>query len=217
MIDLHTYPTPNGRMVSIMLEECGLDYATHVVDIRAGAQHDPEYRKINPNMKIPAIVDQDGPEGKPIRVFETGAIMQYLADKSGRFRGTDAVTKLECSQWLSLVTTGLSPTVIQFFYFAFQAGIQDGGQASDEAIAFGRKRYTDEMLRLVGVLDFRLREYEYLAKTYTIADMAAVAWIARHEAYGISLDDFVGVRNWYNRLSKRAAVQRGLEIPPAPA
>ena len=108
---------------------------------------------------------------------------------------------------MSLVTTGLSPTLIQFFYFTFQAE----GQASDEVIAFGRQRYTDEMLRLVGVLDFRLREYEYLAKTYTIADMAAYPWIARHEAYGISLDDFVGVRNWYNRLIKRPAVQRGLD------
>lgn len=213
MIDLYTYPTPNGRMVSIMLEECGLNYTAHLVDIRAGAHHDPEYRKINPNEKIPAIIDRDGPEGKPIRVFETGAIMQYLADKSGRFRGSDAVSKLECSQWLALVTSGISPIVIQFFYFAFQAE----GQASDEIRAFGRKRYMDELLRLVGVLDFRLREYEYLAKTYSIADMAAVAWIARHEAYGISLDDFVGVRNWYNRLSKRAAVQRGLEIPPTPA
>lgn len=213
MIDLHTYSTPNGRMVSIMLEESGLDYTTHVVDIRAGAQHDPEFRKINPNEKIPAIVDQDGPGGKPIRVFETGAIMQYLAEKSGRFRGTDAVSKLECSQWLTLVTSGISPTVIQFFYYGFQSE----GKVSEEIRAFGRKRHFDELLRLVGVLDFRLREYEYLAKTYTIADMAAMAWIARHEAYGISLDDFVGVRNWYNRLSKRAAVQRGLEIPPAPA
>ena len=209
MIDLHTYATPNGRMVSIMLEESGLDYTTHVVDIRAGAQHDPEFRKINPNEKIPAIVDQNGPEGKPIRVFETGAILQYLADKSGRFRGNDPVAKLECSQWLALVTSGLSPTVVQYFYFAFQAE----GKASDEVIAFGHQRYLDEMLRLVGVLDFRLREYEYLAKTYTIADMAAYAWIARHEAYGFSLDDYVGVRNWYNRLSKRPAVQRGSNVP----
>jgi GST-like protein len=211
MIDLHTYPTPNGRMVSIMLEECAFDYTTHVVDIRAGAQHDPEYRKINPNEKIPAIVDADGPEEKPIRVFETGAILQYLADKAGRFRGSDPVTKLECSQWLNLVTSGISPTVVQFFYFAFQAE----GQAPDEAIAFGRQRYGDELHRLVGVLDFRLREYEYLAKTYTIADMAAIAWIARHEVYGVSLDDFVGVRNWYNRLMKRPAVQRGLAVPPS--
>jgi len=213
MIDLYSYPTPNGRMVSIMLEECGLDYTTNMVDIRAGAHHDPEYRKINPNEKIPAIIDQDGPEGKPIRVFETGAIMMYLADKSRRFRGNDSVTKLECSQWLNLATSGLSPIIIQVFYFAFQAE----GQASDETIAFGRKRYLDEMLRLVGVLDFRLREYEYLAKTYTVADMAAYAWIARHEAYGITLDDFVGVRNWYNRLSKRPAVQRGCNVPPSPA
>lgn len=211
MIDLHTYPTPNGRMVSILLEECGLEYTAHVVDIRAGAHHDPEYRKINPNEKIPAIVDQDGPDGRPIRVFETGAILQYLADKSGRFRGNDAVTRLECGQWLQLVTSGLSPTVVQFFYFAFQAE----GQVSDYIIEFGRKRYYDEMLRLIGVLDFRLREYEYLAKTYSIADMAACAWVARHDAYGLNLDDFVGVRNWYDRLSQRPAVQRGLKVPPS--
>ena len=213
MIDLYTYPTPNGRKVSIMLEECGLDYTTHVIDIRAGDHLDPEYRKINPNRRIPAIIDQDGPEGKPIRVFETGAILQYLAEKSGRFRGNDAVSRLECLQWLTLVTSGLAPVILQFFHFNFQAP----DTASHEAVAYGKKRYTDEMLRLVGVLDFRLREYEYLAKTYTIADMAAYPWIARHEAYGFSLDDFVGVRNWYNRLSKRPAVLRGNNVPPSPA
>ena len=148
MIDLHTWPTPNGRMVSVMLEECGMDYEVHEVNIREGAQHDPEYRKINPNEKIPAIVDRDGPEGKPIRVFETAAILRYLADKSGRFRGGNPVTRLECDQWLSLVAAGISPTVIQFFYYGFQAE----GQASDEVIAFGRQRHYDELYRLVGVL-----------------------------------------------------------------
>ena len=211
MIDLYTWPTPNGRMISVLLEECGLAYTVHQVNISEGDQHDPEYRKINPNEKIPSIIEQDGPEGRPIRVFETGAILNYLGGKSGRFLGNDVVTKLECSQWLNLVTSGISPIVIQYFYYGFQAE----GQASDEIIAFGRKRYKDELLRLVGVLDFRLREYEYLAKTYTIADMAAVAWIARHDNYGIPLNDFVGVSNWFNRLMKRPAVQRGLQVPPS--
>ncbi len=209
MIDLYTTSTPNGRKVSILLEEAGFDYTTHVVNIRAGEQHDPDYRAINPNEKIPAIIDQDGPAGKPIRVFETGAIMQYLAEKSGRFMGNDAVTKLECQQWLSLVTTGLAPTIVQVFYWSQHAP----KATSEEVVTFGQQRYSDEMRRLVGVLDFRLREYEYLAKTYTIADMAAYPWIARHEFFGFSLDDFVGVRNWYNRLSKRAAIQHGMQVP----
>ncbi|NKB20597.1 MAG: glutathione S-transferase family protein [Alphaproteobacteria bacterium] len=209
MIDLYTCDTPNGRKVSILLEETGFDYTTHVIDVRAGEQHDPKYRAISPNEKIPAIVDQDGPAGGPIRVFESGAILQYLAEKSGRFMGNDAVTKLECQQWLSLVVTGLAPTFVQVFYW-----LQHAPNATTEEItAFGRERYSEEMKRLVGVLDFRLREYEYLAKTYTVADMAAFPWIDRHEFFGFSLDDFVGVQNWYNRLSKRAAIQRGMKVP----
>ena len=209
MIDLYTAGTPNGRKVSILLEECGFEYTTHLIDIHAGEQHHPEYRSINPNEKIPAIVDKNGPTGKPIRVFETGAILRYLAKKSGRFMGNDAVTELECSQWLSLITTGLAPTFGQVFYWRQHAP----NTTTEEVFDFGQQRYANEMSRLVGVLDFRLREYEYLAKTYTIADMAAYPWINRHEFFGFSLDDFVGVRNWYNRLSKRAAIQRGLKVP----
>jgi GST-like protein len=209
MIDLYTTSTPNGRKVSILLEECGFEYTTHVINIQTGEQRDPKFRAINPNMKIPAIVDQDGPAGNPVRVFESGAILQYLADKSGRFMGNDAITRLECQQWLSLVVTGLAPTIVQVFYWLHHAP----NETSEEITAFGRERYSEEMRRLVGVLDFRLREYEYLAKTYTIADMAAFPWIAHHEFFGFSLDDFVGVRNWYNRLSKRAAIQRGMNVP----
>ncbi|MBK18050.1 MAG: glutathione S-transferase [Rhodospirillaceae bacterium] len=209
MIDLYTTSTPNGRKVSILLEECGFEYTTHVINIRDGDQHDPAYRAINPNEKIPAIIDQDGPGGKPIRVFETAAIMQYLAGKSGRFMGNDEITRTECQQWLSLVTTGLAPTFVQVFYWTEFAP----NATTEEVTAFGKQRYRNEMQRLIGVLDFRLREYEYLAKTYTIADMAAYPWIDRHEFFEFSLDDFVGVRNWYNRLSKRAAIQRGIKVP----
>lgn len=209
MIDFYTCDTPNGRKVSILLEETGIDYTTHVVDIRSDKHKTPVFRKINPNMKIPAIVDQDGPSGNPIRIFESSAILQYLAEKSARFLGNDIVTKVECKQWLSLVESGLAPTFMEVYYW-----LQHAPHATTaESAEFGLQRYQDEMRRIVGVLDFRLREYEYLAKTYTVADMAAFPWIDRHEFFGFSLDDFVGVRNWYNRLSTRLAIQRGLRVP----
>lgn len=211
MIDLYTYPTPNGRKVAIMLEECALDYQTHVIDIFSEARLDPEFRKISPAQRIPAIVDSEGPAGGPIRVFETAAILQYLADKTGRFRGNDAVSRLECSQWLQVVVTSLAPAFREAFVFTRMLD----GQASEEARALGRKRFEGEVRRFIGVLDFRLREYEYLAKTYTIADMAAYPWIAARDFLGIDLDDFVGVRNWFNRLEKRPAVKRGMAVPPA--
>tara|TARA_B100001123_G_scaffold371048_1_gene433942 strand:+ start:902 stop:1534 length:633 start_codon:yes stop_codon:yes gene_type:complete len=209
MIDFYTASTPNGHKVSILLEECGFEYNIHTIDIKAGSQHNPEYRSINPNEKIPAIVDQEGPQGKPVRVFEAGAILHYLSDKAGRFGGNDPTTTLECSQWLSLITTGLAPAFVQVYYWSEKIP----NESTEDISAFGRKRYHDEMVRLIGVLDFRLREYEYLAKTYTIADMAAYPWIDRHDYFGFSLDEFVGVRNWYNRLSRRAAIKRGIKIP----
>jgi len=209
MIDLYTCDTPNGKKVSIALEECGFVYNIHKVDIRKGEQHQPAYRKINPNQKIPAIVDHKGPSEKSIRVFETGAILQYLAGKSGRFLGNEEVTKLECLQWLTFIITGLAPNFVQLYHFNHQAP----GLAEKTAVEYGQKRYAQEMQRLVGVLDFRLREFEFLGKTYTIADMAAYPWIERHEAFGLNLDDFVGVKNWFNRLSKRSAIVRGMGVP----
>ena len=125
------------------------------------------------------------------------------------FRCTDPTITLAGSQWLSLIITGLAPAFVQVYYWSEKIP----KETTEDISAFGRKRYHDEMGRLIGVLDFRLREYEYLAKTYTIADMAAFPWIDRHEYFGFSLDDFVGVRNWYNRLSKRAAIKRGIKIP----
>ena len=207
MIDFYTASTPNGRKVAILLEECGFEYQTHIIDLKVGAQHDPAYRSINPNEKIPAIVDQEGPLGKPVRVFEAAAILQYLSAKVGRFIGNDPITKLECSQWLSLITTGLAPAFVQVYNWSEKIP----EKTTDDVSKFGFSLYHEEMLRLVGVLDFRLREYEYLAKTYTIADMAALPWIHRHEYFGFSLDDFVGVKNWYNRLIRRAAINRGLK------
>jgi len=212
MIDLYTYATPNGRKVAIMLEECGLEYRTHVIDIFSDARLDPEFRKISPAQKIPAIVDSDGPAGGPVRVFETAAILQYLADKTGRFRGNDAIARLECAQWLQVVVSDLAPAFREAFVFTRMLA----GKASEEALAAGRDRFGEETRRCVGVLDFRLREYEYLAKTYTIADMAAYPWLAARAFLGIDLDDFVGVRNWFNRMSKRPAVQRGMNVPPSP-
>ena len=209
MIELYTYPTPNGRKISIMLEECVLDYTVHIVDLAAGEQYTPEYRKISPENRIPAIVDSDGPAGTPVRVFESGAILQYLSEKTGRFGGNDPVTKLECRQWLMMALTELGPAFGQVYHFTH--AIPEG--ASEGAASYGRQRYGDEMRRLVGVLDFRLREYEYLAKTYTIADIAAYPWIAAHEFFDLDLDDYVGVRNWYNRLSKRKTIQRGMAVP----
>ncbi len=197
-------------MASIMLEECALDFTAHVIDLAAGEHYTPDYRKISPNNRIPAIVDSEGPTGAPVRVFESGAILQYLAEKTGRFRGSDPITRLECTQWLMLVIGEVRPSFAQMYHFDHQVP----ADTPDAVTAYGRQRYGDELRRIVGVLDFRLREYEYLAKTYTIADMAAFPWVAAHEFFGFSLDDFVGVRNWFKRLNKRAAIERGMAVPP---
>ncbi len=209
MIDLYTYATPNGRKVSIMLEECALDYTVHLVDLRKGENYTPEFRRISPNQRIPAIVDSEGPKGEPVRVFDSGAILQYLADKTGRLRGNDDVSRLECRQWLQMALGELTCAFGQVFHYRYM--VPEG--TPEEAAAYGRERAETEMRRMVGALDFRLREYEYLAKTYTIADIAAYPWIAAHEFFGFDLDDFVGVRNWYNRLSKRPNIQRGMAVP----
>ena len=198
-------------MASIMLEECALDFTAHVIDLAAGQHNTPDYRKISPNNRIPAIVDSEGPAGAPVRVFESGAILQYLAEKTGRFRGTDPITRLECTQWLMLVIGEVRPSFAQMYHFDHQVP----AGTPDTVTAYGRQRYGDELRRIVGVLDFRLREYEYLAKTYTIADMTAFPWVAAHEFFGFSLDDFVGVRNWFERLNKRAAIERGMAVPTA--
>jgi GST-like protein len=209
-IQLYTYRTANGRKASIMLEECGLEYDVHVVDITRGEQLTPAFRRVNPNARIPAIIDPDGPGGKPVRVFESGAILLYLAEKQRRLLGGDALSRLEAIQWLMFQMGGVGPMFGQDFHFLHQAA--EG--THEEALKYGRARYGEEVTRLCKVLDYRLREYEFLARSYTIADIAVFPWIALHEWLGIGLEEYVGLNRWYERLKARPAVQRGMDMPP---
>ena len=208
-IQLYTYRTANGRKVSILLEELGLPYDVHVVDITRSEQDTAAFRRINPNQRIPAIVDPDGPDGRPTRVFESGAIMLYLAEKCGRLLGTDRATRLEAIQWLMWQMGGVGPMFGQDFHFRHQ--VPEG--THPEAVAYGRKRYDDEVRRLFKVIDYRVREFEFIAKVYTIADIAAFPWIALHEWLGVDIQEYEGLKKWYARIKARPAVQRGMDVP----
>lgn len=202
MIDFYTWGTPNGRKVSILLEETGLPYRVHPVDISQGQQHDPAYLAINPNGKIPALVDSDGPGGKPITVFESGAIMIYLAEKTGTFLPAEA--RYEVLQWLMWQMGGFGPILGQTHYFRRMA---------KEQVPHAIERFTAETRRLYGVLERRLAEAEYVAGPYSIADMALYPWATRHEWQMIDLADFPHVKRWYDALSARPAVQKGMAVP----
>jgi GST-like protein len=204
MIDLYTWTTPNGRKASIFLEEAGLPYRVHPVDISKGDQFKPDYVAINPNSKIPAIVDEEGPDGKPIAVFESGAILIYLADKTGRFLPTDARRRTLALEWLMLQMASVGPMFGQTHHFR---------RFAPEQIPYAIERYSKETARLYGVLDRRLGEAEYLAGEYGIADMATYPWVARHEWQGVTLDEFKNVRRWFDAISARPAVQRGMQVP----
>jgi GST-like protein len=204
MITLYTWGTPNGRKVSIMLEECGLAYRVKTVDITQGQQLQPEFVAINPNSKIPAIVDPEGPDGRPITLIESGAILLYLAAKSGQFLPSTDRGKYEALQWLMLQMGGIGPMLGQTHHFLRYAPQQ---------IPYAIKRYTTETARLYGVLDKRLQEKEYLAGEYTIADMATFPWVARHEWQQIDLADYPHVRRWHETLAARPAVMRGMAVP----
>jgi GST-like protein len=210
LIDLYTYRTANGRKVSIMLEELGLPYRVHVIDITRDEQNTAEFRRVNPNQRIPAIIDPDGPGGKPRRVFESGAILLYLAEKTGRLLGDSATMRLEAIQWLMFQMGGIGPMFGQDFHFRHQAP-EDTPPA---AIAYGKARFGAEALRLCGVLDYRLREFPYLAGAYTIADIAAFPWVALHGWLEIDLAQFSGLGRWYERLKRRPQVMRGMDVPP---
>jgi GST-like protein len=205
MIDLYTWPTPNGHKVHIMLEECGLPYAVHAVDIGAGEQFDPQFLKISPNNKIPAIVDSDGPDGKPMSLFESGAILVYLAGKTGKFLPRTTRGRYETLQWLMFQMGGLGPMLGQAHHFRIYA---------PHKIDYAIERYTNEARRLYGVLDRQLeRTGAYLAgREYTIADMACWPWTRSHENQGVDLADFPQVRRWYDAIGARPAVQRALTI-----
>lgn len=204
MIDLYTWGTPNGRKVSIMLEECGLPYRVHAINIGKDEQFTAEFLALNPNGKIPAITDDDGPGGMPFALFESGAILVYLAGKTGRFLPDDLARRYEALQWLMFQMGGVGPMLGQAHHFL---------RAAKEPVPYAVERYKKETRRLYGVLDRHLSRHAYLADEYSIADMATYPWIARHEWHQVDLADFPAVAAWFAELSKRPAVVAGMKVP----
>jgi GST-like protein len=205
VIDLYTWGTPNGRKVSVMLEECGLAYNVHPIDIGKGDQFKPEFVAIDPNSKIPAIVDSDGPDGKPFPLFESGAILIYLSGKTGKFLPAATSGKYVALQWLMFQMGGVGPFFGQVHHFL---------RAAKEPVPYAIDRYVKEKDRLYGVLDKRLGEAKYLAGTeYTIADIATYPWVARYEWHKTDLNQFPNVKRWFDAISQRPAVQRGMKVP----
>ena len=204
MIELHTWTTPNGRKVSVMLEECGLPYSVHKVNIGQGEQFKPEFLAISPNNRIPGILDPDGPDGKPLKLFESGAILVYLSGKTGKFLPSSTRGKYIALQWLMFQMGGVGPMFGQAHHFL---------RAAPEQVPYGIKRYTDETRRLYGVLDKRLSQAAYLADEYSIADIATFPWIARHEWHKVDLAEFPNVKRWYDTINRRPAVVRGMAVP----
>ena len=204
MIDLYTWTTPNGRKVSIMLEECGLPYKVHPVNIGQGDQFKPDFVAINPNSKIPAIVDSDGPGGRPYAMMESGAILLYLAGKTGKFLPQSVRGKYDAMQWLMFQMGGVGPMFGQVHHFL---------RSAKEMVPYAIERYTKETRRLYGVLNDRLKSHEYLAGEYSIADIATYPWVARFEWHKTDLADYPQVKRWFDKLSARPAVQRGMAVP----
>lgn len=202
MIDLYWYPSPNGLKVAIMLEECQLPYRTKLVDITRGAQFDPQFLKISPNNKIPAIVDHEAPGGV-LSLFESGAILAYLAEKTGLFLPLESSAKHAAMQWLFWQVGGLGPMAGQAHHFRAFAS---------EHVPYGIARYTQEVNRLYGVLDRQLAIKEFVAGDYSIADMAIWPWIKPHERQGQNLEDFPALRRWFDAVGQRPAVRRALEL-----
>ena len=204
MIDVYSWPTPNGHKVHIMLEECRLPYAVHAVDIGAGEQFKPGFLAISPNNRIPAIVDPDGPDGKPISLFESGAILLYLAGKTGRFLPRSTRGKYQVLEWLMWQMGGFGPMLGQTHHFRIYA---------PEKIDYAISRYSREAARLYGVLNRQLARSEFIAgREYSIADMAIFPWTRSHQNQGIDLGEFSHVARWIDQLKSRPAVQRGLQV-----
>jgi GSH-dependent disulfide-bond oxidoreductase len=206
MIELYTWGTPNGRKASIMLEEVAQPYRTHAVNIGKGEQFRSEFVAINPNSKIPAIADTEGPGGKPIRLFESGAILIYLAEKTGQLLSADPRRRMETLVWLMFQMAGVGPTFGQAHHFL---------RATPEPVPYGIERYTKETRRLYSVLNGRLGEEAYLAGDYSIADIATYPWVARHDWHKVELKDFPNVARWYEAVGARPAVARGMRVPGA--
>ena len=206
-IELHYWPTPNGHKVTIALEEMGLAYEIRPVHIGRGEQFRPEFLAISPNNRMPAIVDPDGPDGQPISVFESGAILQYLARKSGRFYGEGERERVAVEEWLFWQVAGLGPMAGQAHHFR---GYAPSLIADQRQVAYGARRYTDEVERLYGVLDKQLDGRDFVAGSYSIADMACWPWVTPWRAQGIDIEDFPSLKAWYARIEGREAVQRAL-------
>lgn len=200
MIDLYTFTTPNGRKVSIMLEEAGLPYTTHVIDITKGDQFTPDFVAINPNSKIPAIIDRD----TGLTIFESGAILIYLAEKTGQFLPTDTAQRFEVLQWLMFQMGSVGPMFGQLNHFK---------RFAPETIPYAIARYENETLRLYGVLDQQLRDRDYICGDYSIADMATFPWVATHRFQGLTLDNHPHLQRWHDQIQARPAVERGMNVP----
>ena len=203
MIDLYTWPTPNGHKIHIMLEETGQPYTVHPINISKGDQFNPEFLKISPNNKMPAMVDLDGPDGKPYSLFESGAILMYLAEKAGKFMPSETAARYLVVQWLMFQMGGIGPMFGQAHHFRKYA---------PEKIPYAFDRYTNESGRLYGVLDRRLGEEEYLAGDYSIADIATFPWTRSYESQGQRLDEFPNVKRWFDAINARPAVVRALKV-----
>lgn len=204
MIDLYSWPTPNGHKIHIMLEECGLSYRVHAVDIGAGDQFQADFLAISPNNKIPALVDSEGPDGQPISLFESGAILLYLAGKTGQFLGETTREKYQTMQWLMFQMGGFGPMLGQAHHFRIYA---------PEKIDYAYERYTNEAKRLYGVLDKQLAQHTYLAgEFYSIADIACFPWARSAANQGIDWADFPHAKRWFDEIAARPAVQRGVQV-----
>ncbi|GMV48433.1 MAG: hypothetical protein AMXMBFR66_38310 [Pseudomonadota bacterium] len=204
MIEVYSWATPNGHKVHIMLEECALPYRVHAVDIGAGEQFTPEFLAISPNNKIPAIVDPDGPDGKPISLFESGAILLYLAGKTGRFLPADTRGKYEVLQWLMFQMGSVGPMLGQAHHFRIYA---------PEKIAYAIERYTNEARRLYGVMNRRIARQRYIAgDSYSIADIAIFPWLRSWKNQGIDWDEFPHLKGWFDEIAARPAVARGVQV-----
>lgn len=204
MINLYYWPTPNGWKITILLHELGQDYVLIPVNLRTGAQFDPDFLAISPNNRIPAIVDHDPADGgPPISVFESGAIMMYLAEKHGRFWPRDVRGRYEVSQWLMWQMAGLGPMAAQAHHFRDYA---------PAPIAYAIDRYTDEANRLYGVMNIRLKDREFLAGDYSIADMACWVWVRTRKGQGQDLDDFPHLKRWYETVAARPAAHTGSRV-----
>ena len=204
MIDVYSWATPNGHKIHIMLEECGLPYRVHAVNIGAGEQFAPEFLAISPNHKIPAIVDAEGPDGAPISLFESGAILLYLAGKTGKFLPVSTRARYEVLQWLMFQMGGVGPMLGQAHHFRLYA---------PEKIAYAIERYTNEARRLYGVMDRRIAKSRYIGgPEYSIADIAIFPWLRSWKNQGIDWVEFPNLKGWFDEIAARPAVLRGVEV-----